>query len=180
MRKRSLQFRIISKNRKGAVLILAPHGGLIEFGTSEIAKNIAGRKHSCYLYEGLKPKNNWSLHTSSTKYSEPTALRMAKEKEIILTIHGCKETRKFAVVGGLHIELASSIISNLKENSFLINPANQRRFPARNPDNICNKGKSGRGVQIEISSGLRSELVKNRSRLDSFSSAINEAISRFL
>jgi phage replication-related protein YjqB (UPF0714/DUF867 family) len=29
------------------------------------------------------------------------------------------------------------------------------RFPGRHPRNICNRGRSGEGVQLELSEGLR-------------------------
>jgi phage replication-related protein YjqB (UPF0714/DUF867 family) len=36
------------------VAILAPHGGLIEGRTSQVARLIAGEQHRLYLFEGLR------------------------------------------------------------------------------------------------------------------------------
>ena len=46
--------------RKGpsGVLVVAPHGGGIEPGTSDIADGIAGRKHSFYCFKGIKKFGN--------------------------------------------------------------------------------------------------------------------------
>jgi len=34
------------------------------------------------------------------------------------------------------------------------------KYPGVNPDNICNRGASGRGAQLEISRGLRDDINK--------------------
>ena len=48
-------FRVVRIDRPGStVAILAPHGGRIEAGTSEIAELIAGTEHSLFCFEGLK------------------------------------------------------------------------------------------------------------------------------
>jgi hypothetical protein len=45
------------------VLIVAPHGGLIEIGTSEIAAAVAGDDYNLFSFEGLKPYGaNRDLH----------------------------------------------------------------------------------------------------------------------
>ncbi len=49
-----------------STVILAPHGGGIELGTSEVAKQIAGEDLSCATFEGRKPTGNSHLHITST------------------------------------------------------------------------------------------------------------------
>ena len=39
------------------------------------------------------------------------------------------------------------------------------RFPGINPKNICNKSRSGMGVQLEISMGMRIRLFEDIKRL---------------
>jgi len=48
-----------------ATEILAPHGGGTEPGTSQIAKQIAGKDLSYATFEGLKPTGNSRLHITS-------------------------------------------------------------------------------------------------------------------
>jgi phage replication-related protein YjqB (UPF0714/DUF867 family) len=173
-------FRIISLPRKSSVLVMAPHGGLIEPGTSLIAKKIASKTYSFYAFEGLKKKNNWSLHVTSTQYDEPTALAMVKRAVTVVTIHGCREKSKFVCVGGLDSLLVEKISHLLNQNGFIVNPENERKFPAINPLNICNRGQSGKGVQLEISEGLRDELVIDKQKLSLFSKLIYDSIEKFV
>ena len=45
---------IVATERQGTTcLIMAPHGGKIEKGTSELASAIAATDYSLYLFEGL-------------------------------------------------------------------------------------------------------------------------------
>jgi phage replication-related protein YjqB (UPF0714/DUF867 family) len=49
-----VDYRTCNQPRPAAVAIIAPHGGKIEPGTSEIAKAIAGSDYNLYLFEGIK------------------------------------------------------------------------------------------------------------------------------
>ena len=44
-----------SERPHSPLLIVAPHGGMIEIGTSEIAHCVAGNEYSVFSFEGLKP-----------------------------------------------------------------------------------------------------------------------------
>ena len=48
-----VDFRIRVMRREASVAIIAPHGGRIEPGTSELAEAIAGDDFSLYCFEGL-------------------------------------------------------------------------------------------------------------------------------
>jgi phage replication-related protein YjqB (UPF0714/DUF867 family) len=54
------------------VAIIAPHGGKIEPGTSEIAAAIAGDDYSLYRFQGLRDRPREELHITSAKFDEPT------------------------------------------------------------------------------------------------------------
>ena len=45
----------VDRRAHSPVLIVAPHGGMIEVGTSEIADSVAGADYSLFSFEGLKP-----------------------------------------------------------------------------------------------------------------------------
>jgi phage replication-related protein YjqB (UPF0714/DUF867 family) len=47
-------FRVIALPRSARYAIVAPHGGNIEPGTSEIAQALAAHDHACYVFEGVK------------------------------------------------------------------------------------------------------------------------------
>ena len=51
-------YRIRKRHGTSGILLMAPHGGGIEPGTTEIAEAIAGKCHSFYTFSGIKPKGN--------------------------------------------------------------------------------------------------------------------------
>ncbi|MCA1601484.1 MAG: poly-gamma-glutamate hydrolase family protein [Acidobacteria bacterium] len=71
-------YRIRWRTGDSGVAIVAPHGGGIERGTSEVADGIAGREHGFYAFEGLKSVGNHVLHLSSNRFDEPQALRLVR------------------------------------------------------------------------------------------------------
>lgn len=172
-------FRITKILRNSPVLIIAPHGGSIESGTTEIAKLVAGRSWSFYSFEGLKPGNNRILHVTSTKFDEPGAVSIIAAAQIVITIHGCREKEEMVILGGLHHKLKRTISDKLKLRGFIVDPDNSRKFPAEDQNNICNKGALGKGVQIELSAGLRNALKSNTNKMVSFINALKAAITPF-
>lgn len=53
-----LDYRIRWRKAGRPYCVMAPHGGGIEPGTSEISDAIAGDEHSFYAFEGLKVHGN--------------------------------------------------------------------------------------------------------------------------
>jgi len=137
----------------GAVLVMAVHGGGIEPGTTEIADAIAGTDHGFYSFAGIRTRGNIDLHITSRRFDEPTALALAGKAEVIITIHGCKGPRPLVLLGGRHHCLIGLVEDALEKAGFACDQ--DPRFPGISPDNICNKGRCGQGVQVELSFGLR-------------------------
>jgi phage replication-related protein YjqB (UPF0714/DUF867 family) len=152
--------------------IFAIHGGNIEPGTKEIAEQIASDDLSLYFFEGESGED----HISSDSYEEPKALELASKVETIISIHGEKNTEEsFVMVGGLEKELSQSIEDKLREAGFIIKEAPDE-LDADNPENICNRGQKGEGVQIEISRRLRKELGEDKDLQTKFTEAIREVL----
>ena len=136
------------------IVILAPHGGGIEVGTSQLAARIARRRHSLFLFEGLKPPwQNRGLHITSHRFDHPLCVELVSRKPVTLAVHGCKgEARIY--VGGLDAELKALLTTRLNDAGF---PATSDDHPylGLNPLNICNRGSRGRGAQIELTRDFR-------------------------
>ena len=65
----------VRRRPRSSVAIIAPHGGEIEDGTSEIAAAIAADDHHLYLFEGLRQSRNYhALHLTSHLFDEPGTL----------------------------------------------------------------------------------------------------------
>jgi phage replication-related protein YjqB (UPF0714/DUF867 family) len=148
-------YRIRSRERSDSpVLIVAPHGGMIEVGTSEIAQLIAGNEYSLFIFEGLKPHGaNRDLHITSHQFDHPDCLSMAARSEVILGVHGCIGESRIHV-GGLDAELAAALAMRFSLAGLPVETESQK-YPGRHPLNICNRGTRARGAQLEITYDLR-------------------------
>jgi phage replication-related protein YjqB (UPF0714/DUF867 family) len=146
----------VTTRERSGVAVLAPHGGRIEGRTSEIARLIAGDEHRLYLFEGLRTTgdNFDCLHLASNRFDEPRALDLIAGCDTVVAVHGYAASGPDVLLGGLNEELKRDIAQALEETGFSC-LADGHRFPGRDPRNICNRGRSGEGVQIELSEDLR-------------------------
>jgi phage replication-related protein YjqB (UPF0714/DUF867 family) len=143
--------------RGSAVVILAPHGGSIEPGTSEIAREIAGRDLSLYCFEGIRARDNDRLHITSTRFDEPICLQLLALSRIAVTIHGCADREPIVYLGGRHRELRARVERALGDAGFAARE-DTGRHSGEDPANICNRAAAAMGLQLEISQGLRRAL----------------------
>jgi phage replication-related protein YjqB (UPF0714/DUF867 family) len=146
----------VTKREQSRVAVLAPHGGRIEGRTSEIARLIAGDDHSLYLFEGLRPTddNFDCLHLASRYFDEPRALDLVAACDIVIAVHGYASAGPDVLLGGLSDGLKRGIAQALAAAGISCQMEGHR-FPGTQPRNICNRGRSGAGVQLELSEGLR-------------------------
>jgi len=149
-------YRIRSWPGESGIAVMAPHGGEIEPGTTEIAEAMARNGHAFYSFEGIKPDHNQDLHIASTCFDEPVAGGIAAAATRVITIHGCRESEEAVVVGGLDTELRASVRERLEKAGFSVRE--DPRLPGRSRMNICNRCGRGRGVQLEVTRGLRRRL----------------------
>lgn len=135
--------------------ILAPHGGRIEEITSEVAQSVAGETFNLYLFEGIRPTHNYvNLHLTSHRFDEPRCLDLLSRCDHVIALHGCAGEEPRVLVGGRDAALKAAIGGAL-QTSGLDAQLDGHRFPAVHPHNICNRGRRGRGVQIEMTTALR-------------------------
>jgi phage replication-related protein YjqB (UPF0714/DUF867 family) len=136
------------------VLLIAPHGGLIEVGTSEIAELIAGEDFSLFAFEGLKPHgSNRDLHITSHRFDHPACLGLVARAQLVLSVHGCLGDTRIHI-GGLDAPFRAALADCLAQAGFPVEPESVR-YPGRHPLNICNRGARGQGAQIEVTYDLR-------------------------
>ena len=168
-------YRIRIELRDLRVLIMAPHGGKIEPTTAQIAEANAGIDYSFYSFEGLKTDSRM-LHIESHLFDEPSALQAAQKADVVITVHGqLNQKEEFVMVGGLNESLGSEITAQLKAASFQTRPPAEGLM-GNDPMNICNRGKSKQGVQLEVSRKVRDVLRKDHQELQKFANAVRRAI----
>ena len=146
------------------VAVVAIHGGGIEPGTAEIADAVAGTTYTYYAFKGLKKKGNRVLHINSHRYDEPQGVRTSQAAWVILSIHGCREKNETVFVGGRNRELRQRVISSLRSAGFFAVASEIPGQRGVSEHNICNRCRSGRGVQLEISRGLRDKMYEDLER----------------
>lgn len=152
-------WRVIARPGSSGVLVLAPHGGGIEPGTSELARAVAGEDHALYLFEGLRREDNAALHVTSTRFDEPRVAPLLSEAARVIALHGCAGREAFAYVGGGDDELVARVTEALRSAGVAVRPA-PPSLAGDDARNVCNRGRSGRGVQVELTSALRATLFR--------------------
>ena len=179
-------FLVTVKERDSGVLVMAPHGGHIEPGTSKIASFIAGSDFSTYHFDGLRTgRKHCELHITSNKFDEPRALCVVAKSSVVLAVHGRADTQngvpdKDTVwVGGLDERLGSMIVRKLIDGGFKAAVVKSGPLAGQDRDNICNRGKKSRGVQLELPRDLRNRLLNKDEHMTKFAGLVRAAIRQF-
>lgn len=151
-------YRIRLRQGLRSFAIMAPHGGKIERGTSQLAEAIAGTEYTFYSFEGIKDRNNHHLHITSDHFDEPRALALAQQARTVITIHGARGRSRNIYTGGQNLDLEQQLLDALTYAGFtaMHDPSPTRQ--GMGATNICNRGFEGKGVQLELTQGLRKYL----------------------
>ena len=79
----------------------------------------------------------------------------------MITIHGLKNSiDEFLMIGGLDTTFGAELRVELQHQGFIVKESEQRYSGIR-ATNICNRGWSGKGVQLEISFALRKRIFED-------------------
>ncbi len=151
-------YRVYLQPRPGsAIAIVAPHGGQIELGTSEIARAIAGDEFNLYLFEGCRPSGNYeALHLTSHWFDEPRCLELLAHCDHVVTVHGCRGEAAQVLTGGRDEVLKADVANRLQAAGFAVR-STDHPYMGLEPRNICNRGRRGAGVQLELTRALRDQ-----------------------
>lgn len=153
-----IDYRVRIREGDSGIAIVAPHGGAIELGTTEIAREVAGTEHTFYGFEGMKATGNFDLHITSREFDEPRLDSVVRREEIVLTVHGCEGEGEVVYVGGLQKAMKQKIQKALSDAGFQVRESPKSKMGGKSPLNICNRGRSGAGIQLELSKGLRKQM----------------------
>jgi len=154
-------YRIKASRNWHPVFIIAPHGGKIEPYTSQIAKWIAGEDFAWYSFDGLINGDNRRLHITSHNFDEPMVLQALQEAYAVVTIHGLKNSiDEFLMIGGLDSTFGTELQIALQHQGFIVKESDQQ-YRGKRATNICNRGRTGKGVQLEISFALRKRIFED-------------------
>jgi len=166
--------RVVDRASPSAVI--APHGGWIEPGTSEIAAALAGDNLSLYLFEAMRRGPHGAFHITSGRFDEPQALALVGACRTAIAVHGRSDEGDAATVwlGGRDLALRDRIGAELTATGFAAAPNEQ--LPGIAASNICNRTATGRGVQLELPMTLRRKLVADIDLMKTFVAAARRAL----
>jgi phage replication-related protein YjqB (UPF0714/DUF867 family) len=157
-------FRVRSRERGGGTVVIAPHGGGIEPGTSEVADGIAGDDLSFYAFEGIKSHGNGHLHITSTRFDEPRCVTLVEGSARAISVHREESEHQVVFLGGRDKEMLDRLRASLEQKGFCVKSHGSPELQGRDQTNICNRTTSGAGVQLELSKGLRRSFFQSLSR----------------
>ena len=169
-----VHYRVRLIDRFSPIVIVAPHGGRIEPGTSRTAALLAADDFSLYCFESLVSGRR--LHITSAWFDEPQALALVGASEIAIGIHGRADGGDHRTVwlGGLHTGLRDAIGAALECSGFAT--STDHHMQGISPSNICNRGRLGAGVQIELPRSLRNSFLGDEFARQAFASAVRGVI----
>ncbi|NIZ62343.1 replication protein [Sedimentitalea sp. CY04] len=168
-------YRIRALDRGSEVVILAPHGGWIEPMTSEIADAIAGSDFSFYAFEALRNGPHGDFHITSHRFDEPMAVELVGRSRTAIAIHGRGNEGPDAVwLGGRATLLRDAVGASLRNAGF--EAELNKKLPGLDKANICNRTRSGEGVQLELPRRLRNLLATDPDLLQSFCETVRNSV----
>lgn len=156
--KRDKDYTISHRDVNSKIAVIAPHGGGIEPGTIDIADVLAGCEYTFYAFKALKKTGNRELHISSNRFDEPLGIKATQQAHITITIHGSRYKTQTVHIGGKNQALKQKIMDVLITAGFHAQISEIPGLQGIKPENICNRCKTGRGVQLEVSRGLRESM----------------------
>ncbi len=139
-------------------LLIAPHGGGIEPGSSEIMRAVADvGGWAWYEFAGFLRKGNKEvLHISSTDFDEPTLKSMLPQAGFVIAFHGASESREPIVYVGGKWKLGRHTVIESINGAFrkhgiraadAIDNAVAAHLRGLDDSNITNLGKRAEGIQ---------------------------------
>jgi phage replication-related protein YjqB (UPF0714/DUF867 family) len=165
--------------------IIAPHGGGIEFGTSELCLAIAGYHpatlavvpgtgvtYDYWMFEGLRPADNRTLHVTSTHCDDGVAVSLCAGALNALALHGCSTAQaglpddaQVVLVGGRNAALKQHLLDGFAAAGLgAIDAAGHPDLDGNDPDNIVNRTLLGMGGHLELTGPLRSAMFDRNTR----------------
>jgi phage replication-related protein YjqB (UPF0714/DUF867 family) len=164
-------------------VILAPHGGGIEPGTSELCLAVAGYHpanlpqnppagvtYDYWMLEGVREDDNRLLHVTSTGCDDDMAVSLCAGSLNALALHGFADDDQVVLVGGATPDstpnpLRDLLLDGLRDAHFDARGAGQGRELNGNATcNIVNRTMLGMGAQLELSTPLRDAMFTEHSR----------------
>lgn len=151
------------------------------------------------LAPGSTTPNFDVLHITSENFNDPVAIEAVRSHKKTVSIHGHSQPhdRGSICVGGRNEAQRKEFITYVKSNSssfrvYDLNPidapsqtsgnCSEKNLKGKSRDNIVNKNSAGKGLQLELNSQMRADLVNPGNEYKQlqqiFSSAVAQAMKK--
>lgn len=158
--------RLVRFPRKATVAQIAIHGGAIEAPTTQLADAAArAGRDAFYSFSGIKASGNRALHITASNFDEPKALALVAKVGYTISWHGAAGAKATTYVGGRDKALIKRVSAELRRAGFPVARTLPPGLEGMSRDNIANRNRRGKGVQLEISLGQRKRFFQDN-RLD--------------
>jgi len=159
--------------------IIAPHGGGIEPGTSELCLAVAGYHpatlavppgtgftYDYWMFEGLRASDNRELHVTSTHCDDGVAVSLCAGALNVLALHGCTSSQaglpddaQAVLVGGRNAILKQHLLGEFAAAGLgAVDAVDLDSLNGDEPANIANRTLLGMGGHLELTGPLRSAM----------------------
>jgi phage replication-related protein YjqB (UPF0714/DUF867 family) len=167
-------------------VVLAPHGGGIERGTSELCLAVAGYhpanlpitppagvNYDYWMFEGIREAGNGDLHVTSTGCDDLVAVLLCAGALGALSLHGFKPenldpprspNEQLVFVGGCDDLLRDLLLEALDDVNLPVEVAGKGELDGDSVCNIVNRTLRGKGAQLELSEPLRDTMFGKNTR----------------
>jgi phage replication-related protein YjqB (UPF0714/DUF867 family) len=156
-------------------VVLAPHGGGIERGTSELCLAVAGYHpanlpqtppagvtYDYWMFEGVRGDFNAPLHVPSIGCDDQMAVSLCAGACNALSLHGfdpeppLADDAQVILLGGKDDALRDLLLTGFRTAGLtVIDAAENAELDGDDPRNIVNRTRRGEGAQLELSTPLR-------------------------
>jgi phage replication-related protein YjqB (UPF0714/DUF867 family) len=165
-----------------APAVIALHGGGIEPGTSELCLAVAGYHpaggvtggpvYDYWMFEGTLSSGNSILHVTSVHCDDPVALATVAGSRRAVSLHGCSPAEaglpaatSAVLVGGRDPALKTAMLESYRSAGITaLDAATVPGLNGDNPANIVNRTLAGAGVQLELTTPLRTAMFGTNTR----------------
>lgn len=180
------QFWVETRTASLCLAVFAQHGGMVEPGTDICAAHIAGSDLS--LHTVVSCRAVWEIEKEggrlvpSPVHQHPDSIILARKCQTIVSLRGrraCHNRSGEVCVDGLDGARVASLMESLAAAGFVVHDV-PPQSPAKQPDDICNRGERMRGVELDISHELMSRLLNDTNMMARFAAAVRHGFESVL
>lgn len=155
--KQGTDYVIYCRPGTSGVTVVAPHGGNIESGTSELARAIAGNEHNLFDFVFMNGPFRYRGHVTSTNFMDERLAALLSRSRICVSLHRMRDKHQKIYLGGRNRELKELASERLSAMGFIteLEPPRLQGVDKRNFVNLASEC----GLQVEIPEPVAESLL---------------------